>query len=198
VNQLTEAAEKLWRRVQLVIGRGKVTTGRDDGNVQYLQIQLGENEIRDNTPRLAEYGFASMPTNGSDAIVIFVGGDRSNGVIIATGNQAERIRNLKPGESEMYDNLGKHIYLKATGIEIEAGGQPVTVNNATIVTVKAATKIRAETPLFECTGDIIDNAGTNTHSMAQMRTIYDGHNHIVRGVQGGGAAVTSDAPAQQE
>ncbi|MCQ4384175.1 hypothetical protein, partial [Clostridioides difficile] len=68
----------------------------------------------------------------------------------------------------------------------------MTVNDATIVTINAATKVRMVTPRFECTGDIVDNCDTTGGSMAADRVIFDEHEHNVRNVQGGTTTVTSD------
>jgi uncharacterized protein involved in type VI secretion and phage assembly len=46
--------------------------------------------------------------------------------------------------------------------------------------------------------DIQDNTASNSHTMSQMRSIYNGHTHPVTGVQSGGSTVTSNAPTQQE
>ena len=121
-----------------MIGGGRKTTGTDTGSVQEMQVQMGGNEIRDKTPRIAEFGFSSNPPDGSDAVVVFFGGDRSQGIVIATGHQATRIKNLLPGESALYDSIGKKIYLSASGIVIEAGGQPVTISNASAVTITSS------------------------------------------------------------
>jgi phage gp45-like len=134
MTELEVAISKLWRRVQTLIGRGRISApALDNGNVQMLQIVLGAGydggEIRDNTPRLAEYGFTSSPAlpdvgpdgkfkYGCDAIALFVAGDRSNGVIIATGDQRYRLRNLSPGEVALYDDLGQTVKLSRTGIKI--------------------------------------------------------------------------------
>src|SRR5260363_196757 len=53
---LPAGLERLFRRVMLMIGRGRLTTGRDDGPVQRHQARLGASEVRDHTPRLAEHG----------------------------------------------------------------------------------------------------------------------------------------------
>jgi uncharacterized protein involved in type VI secretion and phage assembly len=45
--------------------------------------------------------------------------------------------------------------------------------------------------------DITDNAGSNAHSMAGMRQIYNGHDHPVKNVQGGSSTIISDKPEQQ-
>jgi len=183
------AMARLWRRVQLFVTRGRITLSNDAGNVQKLQIRLGAQELRDSTPRLGEFGHASRPPEGSDVVVLFVAGDRSNGVVVASGHQASRPRNLTPGESQLYDLWGKSVYLTAAGIVIEAKGTPVTVNNATTVTVNAAQQINLLAPLVTCSGDlkVAGQISDGVRSMAADRAIFDGHNH------GGGPA-----PAQQE
>lgn len=192
------AVQKMIQRLQHVIGRGRVTTGDDSGNVQLLQVKLGPDEIRDNTPRLAEYGLTSMPPVGSDALLVFVGGDRWNGAIVATGHQASRLKGLAPGEVAIYDDQGQSVYLTRAGIVINGAGLPITVKDTPKVTVTADTMVELDTPLLKVSGDIIDNAGSNTKTMAQMRQIYDSHNHLVRNVQGGSSTVTSDSPTQQQ
>jgi len=196
---MIESIQRLYQRIQHAIGRGRITTGNDAGSVQLQQVQLGPDEIKDNIPRLAEFGMTSMPPVGSDAVLVFIGGDRSNGAIIATGHQASRPTGLKVGETMLYSQDGKSIYMTASGgIVVDAKGQVVTVNNATTVTINAATKIRMVTPLLEVTGDIIDNAGTNTNTVAQMRAIYDGHTHPVVNVAGGSSTITSNVPGQKQ
>jgi phage baseplate assembly protein V len=149
------ALERIGRRIQAAIGKGRKTTGNDSGNVQRLQIQFDDDEIRDNTPRLAEFGFASMPPDGSDLVVLFLAGDRSNGVVIASGHIASRPLNLLPGESKLYSQDGKYVYMTATGgIIVNANGQAVTVNDATTVTVNASNSVVLATPLVHATGNV--------------------------------------------
>ena len=65
-------------------------------------------------------------------------------------------------------------------------GTPVTVNNATTVTINASEAVQMNTPVLKVSGDI--EAGGNVRdqvrSMAEDRAIYNGHNH------GGGPAPT--------
>ncbi|KWR88762.1 phage baseplate assembly protein V [Cupriavidus sp. IDO] len=191
--------ERAARRVLLSLARALVTTVNDSGGVQMMQVKLNALETRDNTPRMSEFGLSSNPPVGSDAIVVFLGGDRSNGVVLGTVHQPSRPKNLAPGETMLYSQDGKQIYLTASGgIVVDAKNQAVTVNNATTVTIKAATKVRMETPRFECTGDVVDNCDTGGRSMASERVIFNGHNHDVHNVQGGGSTITSNAPNQTE
>lgn len=191
--------ERVARRVLLSLARALVTTVNDSGGVQMMQVKLNALETRDNTPRVAEFGLTSNPPINSDAFVVFLGGDRSNGVVLGTVHQPSRPKNLASGETMIYSQDGKQIYLTASGgIVIDAKNQAVTVNNATTVTINAATKVRMVTPLLEVTGDIIDNAGSNAHNMAQMRSIYNTHTHPIVNVQTGSSTTNTNAPSQTE
>ncbi|NHR07640.1 phage baseplate assembly protein [Chromobacterium haemolyticum] len=196
--------ERLVHRLWMLVGRGKTTTVNDAGPIQMVQVKLGADEVRDNTRRAAEYGFTSSPPAGSDAVLVFVGGDRSNGVVIATNHQASRLKNLQPGEVAIFDNQGQSVYLTRAGIVVNGAGLPLTVNSTPVVTVNAATKIALNTPELDVSGqikaggDITDNSASSGKSMAQMRSIYNGHGHPVPGVQAGSSTVNTNPPTQQE
>jgi phage baseplate assembly protein V len=147
MSSAVDIAGRLWRRVQSVIGRGRVLALNDAGPVQMVQVKLNAMELRDNTPRLAEFGFTSgLPLN-ADVILAFIGGDRSNGAVVASGHQPSRPKNLAAGECMLYDEWGKQVYLtQNNGIVINAQGAPVTVNNASNVTVNATGTITLSAP----------------------------------------------------
>lgn len=187
------------RRIGAMIGRARITTTNDIGNVQFVQVQVNDLETIDNLPRVAEFGITSVAPNGSDVVMVNLGGGRNNAVVIATGHQASRPKGLKPGETMLYSQDGKSVYLTASGgIVIDAKGQDVAVNNGGTVTIHAQTKVVIDTPVLECTGDIVDNTATNSHSMAQMRAIFNSHTHPVANVQTGGSTINTNAPNQTE
>lgn len=148
-----DVAERLWRRAQLMFGRGRIKTGNDTGPVQILQVQLSPLELKD-LMRAAEYGFASNPLPGCHAIAVFVGGDRSNGVIVATNDQLHRLKNLQPGEAAIYDDQGQSVWIKRGGIEVNCAGNPLTIVNASSVT-----------------HDGVNIGNTHTHSDPQGGTV---------------------------
>ena len=183
---MMDILQRLGRRLQLLVGVGRVTLVDDSGPVQMLQLKLGALELRDRTPRLADFGFTSYPPAGSDAALLFVGGDRSNGVVIATGNQTYRMKALSSGDVAIYDSRGQSIWLTAQGIVVNGAGLPLTVNDTPIVTVNAATQINLQTPKVSCSGDLAvagnivaqgDIADHGTKTMAGMRTVFNGHDH---------------------
>ncbi|MDE8559054.1 phage baseplate assembly protein V [Pantoea vagans] len=184
----------LYRQIKMMLGIGKVTGMKDTGPAQTLQYR---NAIEVMTAaRLAEFGFSSGPPVGSDVVVAFLGGDRSNPVVIATNSKAYRHTGLKSGETVIYDQWGQFIKLTEHGITVEANGQPVTVSRATVVTITGTEEVIADTPVFKCTGDIIDNSDTNNTTMKQLRDTFNNHDHFVEGVQGGGLTVQSDPPGE--
>ncbi|EPJ1396490.1 TPA: phage baseplate assembly protein [Yersinia enterocolitica] len=182
---------RLYRQIKMILGVGRVTGCNDGGTVQTVQYQTPL-EVRDDTPRLAEFGFSSGLPAGSDVVIGFLGGDRSSAVIIGSNNQSYRHAGLNSGETVIYSQWGQYVKLTETGIIIEANGQPVTVNNASEVTVNASVKVRLNTPLLEVSGDIVDNAGSNNTTLKTLREAYNGHNHQLKNVQGGSATLTSE------
>lgn len=201
----SDAIERMYRRILLVIGRGRIKTGKDDGSVQMQQVSLGQAETFDDVPRLCEYGFNSMPPAESDAVMVFVGGNRLDGVIIATGHQMYRMRSLKPGEVALSDDRGQSIYLSQAGIVINGGGLPIKLMNSPEVTLDAPTVHL--TGNLNIDGDVmvqqnitaqVDIMDHGNKSMRAMRDVFNGHDHTVTKVQPGGGAAKSDPPNQRE
>ena len=127
---MTIALERILRRLQLLVGHGRITIGDDSGNVQVQQVQLSDREVQDDVPRVAEYGFTSMPKAGCQAILVYVAGERSNGVILGTNDESSRLKGLEPGEVALYDDLGQSIHLTRSGIVINGAGLPIRFVNA--------------------------------------------------------------------
>ncbi|NTZ82191.1 phage baseplate assembly protein V [Burkholderia metallica] len=187
--------ERLARRILTMIGAARITTFNDAGSVQKLQVKVNGLETIDNLANLMHFGFSSGPPIGTDVAIVFIGGDRSNGVVVASNHQASRPKDLKAGEAMIYSQDGKQVYLTASGgIIVNANGQDVEVNSATNVTINASEKIRAVTPRLECTGDIIDNCDSQTSTLADLREAYDAHKHDVVNVQTGGSTIATTAP----
>lgn len=131
---MINALERIRGSLMRVFARGRIKAGNDAGGVQLLQVQLNDREIRDNTPRVGEYGFASMPLPGCQALVVFVGGERSNGAVIGTNDERNRLANLQPGEAAIYDDQGQSVWIKRGGIEIDCAGKPLKFLNCPSIT----------------------------------------------------------------
>ncbi|EMT6124046.1 TPA: phage baseplate assembly protein [Klebsiella michiganensis] len=178
-----------------MLGVGRITAMTDTGSTQTVQYQTPL-EVA-NAHRLAEFGFSSGLPVGTDVVLAFLGGDRSNPVVIATNHQGYRHSDLNSGETVMYNQWGLNILLTEDGVFVDAKGKNVEVNNATTVTINASDSILANTPLFKCTGDIVDNCNSNTKTVKQLRDAYNIHDHDVKEVQSGESTVTSEKTTEK-
>jgi phage baseplate assembly protein V len=160
--------QRLGQRLQALVGVGKVSLVDDSGVVQLVQVKLGPLEIHDAAPNSQQYGFSSNPPVGTDVVMLFIGGDRSNGVVIATGNQSLRKTGLMPGDASLYDSRKQSITLTAQGIVIESAGLPITIKDAPTVTMSDTTLLN------------IPNGDVQVSGISLK-------NHVHGGVQSGGS-----------
>lgn len=168
------AIERLARRVLMMIGRGRITTCDDSGPVQMLQVRLGADEIRDRTPRIAEYGFTSNPPVGSDVLAVFLGGERTRGVVVGTNHQGSRLKGLGVGEVAIFDDQGQKVHISRSGIVISGAGLPVTITDTPQITHDAP--LVHMTGDLKVAGDIYDRDGAKG-SLQHIRDDYDAHTH---------------------
>ncbi|MBV0888143.1 phage baseplate assembly protein [Komagataeibacter oboediens] len=105
------------RRVMMALGIGRQTADTNESpNTPTVQVALAAGELRADVPIVQEYGLASRPVPGSDLVLAFIGGDRTRGVVIATGDQRGRPKDLQPGEVCLFHpSTGSRIWLKADG-----------------------------------------------------------------------------------
>jgi phage baseplate assembly protein V len=181
---------RLARRILLMMARGTITLVDDTQSVQKLQVRLSPIELIPDVPRYAEYGFTSNPPEGSQALIAFKNGARNDGFVIATSNAKYRITALASGEVAIHGNNGQSVYLSASGIIVNGGGNPITLTNAP--------EVIADTPLLKCKGDILDNYETNTRTVAGMRQVANSHTHPILNIQTGGSNINTQTPTQQE
>jgi phage baseplate assembly protein V len=146
-------------KIALAFARAVVKLIKDDKKIQRMQVELLKDEIRDDIERFQDYGFTSHPESGAEAVVGFMGGDRSHGIILKVDDRRYRLTGLAAGEVAMYHRSGSKIVMKADGT-IEATGSTFKVNGDIV-----------------CTGDITDKDG----SMGEMRSTYNGHDHTETG-----------------
>ncbi|WP_200474586.1 phage baseplate assembly protein V [Azospirillum argentinense] len=160
------------RGLQMVVARALVTAV-GQGRAQTVQVALLAGEAKDGVEHAEPYGFTAHPHAGATAVVVFVGGDRSHGIAAVVSDPRYRPADLVAGEVCVYTDQGDEIRIKR-------GGELV---------IKAATKVRIETPLLEVTGEVRDRCDAGGRTMAEMRQTYDGHTH--GGVQPGSGSTAA-------
>ena len=154
--------------VSAIDGAGQIWGHGIIYNVPYMRIQGGTNGIILD-PVVGDIGIATVC-------------DRD----ISTVKNAKKVS--APGSTRKND-MSDMVYLmtiigsaptqyvqfNSSGITITS---PVNVTvNAPTAIVNSSTSVTMNTPILKVSGDIIDNSATNTHSMAQMRSIYNSHTH---------------------
>lgn len=132
------------------VSRAVLNVVDDDGNMQRVQISLLEDEVIDDVERFQNYGFTSVPEEGSEATVVFVGADRSHPVVVVADDRRVRKKGMKPGEVAVYHKNGDFIHLKNEN-EIEVKTKTFNVN-CTTATLAAGLEITLDTPLVTLTG----------------------------------------------
>ncbi|GAB6854162.1 phage baseplate assembly protein [Asaia astilbis] len=140
---MSDLIERLARGLSNLTGLGRVTADTEETPATpTLQLALPGSVLRSDMPYLQEYGFASRPVPGSDAVMTFIGGDRSRGVVVATGDQRNRPKDLKPGEVCLYHPKTKsRIWLKEDGsIALIPANGKVTLEGSLTVTEDVTAK----------------------------------------------------------
>ena len=89
--------EPIQRRVMLMIAPATITAVDDSKAIQKLQIKLAKDEVRENINHIQQYGFTSHPKPQSECAVIFVGGNRDHGLVIAVDDSRYRLKKYKGG-----------------------------------------------------------------------------------------------------
>lgn len=133
---MTAALTRTARRVMMALGVGRQTADTNETpNTPTVQVALAADELRSDVPIMQEYGLASRPVPGSDLLVAFIGGDRTRGVVVATGDQRGRPRDLQPGEVCLFHPpTGSRIWLKADGsiAIVPANGKTAATGDLTV------------------------------------------------------------------
>lgn len=156
-----------------MVARVVVKAINDGEGIQKLKFTALADEELNKVERIQEYGFTSHPKVGAEGVVLFIGGNRDHGVVIAVDDKRYRLTGLAQGEVALYDDLGSKVHLKRGG-NIE---------------VVASTKVLVTSPLAEFSGNVKINGnliviGTSllTGVVTTMNNILVGINAIVTGI----------------
>lgn len=190
--------EPMRRRILMTIGRAVVRAVDDSAGRQCVQAELMKGELRDAIERMQNYGFTSVPFSGSDAAVIFIGGDRANGIAVVVDDRRYRLTSLSEGEVAIYDDQGQKVHLTRSGIIIDGGGLPITITNTSLTTIESDVTIDgsvtasgsvtvtgnvASSGNITATGNVTasGNVSDSLGSMVEIRTVYNSHKHTTSG-----------------
>lgn len=198
----------LQQRVLMSISRAVIKTVTDTAGVQLVKVELLQGEFRENIERFQEFGFSSNPPADSEAVAVFVGGNREHGIIIGCDNRATRFKSLASGEMAIYTDDGTHIHLKKGGEVLVKAATKLTVDvpnatfkgnikvegnvvadggvNAASVSTPGAVSAGSVTATGAITGATVIAGGVNTGSeIGAIKSGYNGHTHPETGITTG-------------
>lgn len=126
------ATQVMRRRIAGMVGRAVLTAIDDGEGIQLVQLDGLADETHDGVERMQDYGFTSVPLPGAEAAVVFAGGVRSHGLVVAVGDRRYRLKGLQAGEVAIYDDQGQKVHLTRDGIVIETT-KPLTISAESVL-----------------------------------------------------------------
>lgn len=106
-----------------MIRRATLKNIKDDGQTQTASVEVAEGVWRDDVEILQPYGFAShVPEDGALGVVLAVGADEADIVVLPVANPSKRLGNLSEGDVGTYNRHGDKFVIGDDGtIELQAG-----------------------------------------------------------------------------
>ena len=98
--------------------RGKLNLVKSADNIQKVQVSGLADETLQDVELMQQFGLTSMPPAGTQVVVLPMGGETTHSIVIATENGSFRVKNLKSGETAVYDESGSTIILKQGRLKI--------------------------------------------------------------------------------
>lgn len=159
----------LQRRLRLIADRAIVTLVNDSLQRQNLQLKVLADEGADDVERFQNYGHTSVPPEGSEAIVLGLGGARAGLVAIAVEHKGYRPKGLEEGDSCLYHLEGHNLTLRKDG---------VAELTAKIVIISATEKLTIISPDTEIQGPLhVTDEITSDADVKAGSISLKGHKH---------------------
>lgn len=123
--------EELRRSLRLVVGKCVLSAMKQGCDGNECNLLLLGSDRHSGVRALQHYGFASVAPDGSDAVALFVGGSRDNGVVVAEQGAKSDIPQLNKGETALFSKFGQKIILKNDGSisVVAADGKSIVFNS---------------------------------------------------------------------
>lgn len=148
-----------------ILARGVVTLVKATSKLQSLQMTLLAGEMKSGMEHFEPYGFTSNAHPGAEGIALFVGGDRSHGVVVCVADRKFRLQGLKSGEVALYTDEGDRLHFKR--------GRVIEVETLTLK-VKADDAVEFDTPVIRTTGRIESAGDQVAGGVSQMQHVHEG------------------------
>lgn len=125
-------------RIMGLVSLAEVRLRKETTAFRELQLQKGGKTTPDDYQHVEPYGFTSAAGAGSEAVVLNLGGDQSQPIVILVGDRRYRLQ-VEDGEVAVYHREGHKIVLREDRITVEAplvevhtSGQVLTIGNGVL------------------------------------------------------------------
>lgn len=113
------STERIVQRLKSLITMGRVK-GAKSSAAASGEVTVESMRPSDELRVVQSYGFASRPQAGAEAVIVQVGSNPDQAIVIAIDDRRYRI-SLAGGEVALFDDLGSKVHIKRGGIiEVEA------------------------------------------------------------------------------
>ena len=155
------------QKMRLLVARGVLNLAKHAG-LQVLQINLLEDETRDEVERVQNYGFSGMPPAGSTLVAVAVGGSRDHLMVVAC-EHPDHSPVLETGEAAMYSLFGQLIKMDKDGnVTLTCKDLVFDVNGALSIKTKEGSNVVGEFTADKVTAEHIEEngirVGTHKHT----------------------------------
>lgn len=125
-------------RQAMMIGRGVLAALETGGGVMRGSVTAyGADDVLDDREFVQDYGISSRPHPGAEALMAFLGGLRSNGLVVRLFDGRYQLA-LQYGEVAIHDDLGQAVHLTRTGIDVRS---PLNITVTAGETLRLAGKV---------------------------------------------------------
>lgn len=163
-----EELKRAANRIYMMVTKATIDSVKDSDPLQSVKVENLADEVQDNVERVQNFGFTSVPPKGGESIVVCVGGNKDNSIVIASDSAQYRKKDLKDGEVAVYDKTGNYIYLKEDG--------SVEIKSSNGVSIEGDVEIDGN---LDVTGDIsvTGDVSSSLTSLNDFYTEYLIHTH---------------------
>lgn len=174
---------ELFRRLRVLMTFARTLRVDDSGALQLLTVEGLRGELRDDVPRISEWGLTSNPPLSSQAVVLALGADRGQLVVIGVEDRATRRKNLPVGAVELYSAHGTaRIRIDAAGaITIDGSSLNGTTGPLTLNVTGAVAITASSTVTVNATGAATVNAASVSVNATGAATVTAGGAATVSG-----------------
>lgn len=174
------------RRAIHAIARGVLRKAHDGSKMQEVDLDLMHGEMKSGVEHWHPYGITTVPKAGAEALVVFPGGNRSHGIVIACADRRYRLTGLEEGDIALHDDSGQMVKLGRSGMELSSP-QPISVKSSAGISLEAPSASVKGDMSFEgnasFNGNVAIKGGSLTHNEKNV-----GSTHTHSGVQPGGGS----------